>query len=235
MSTLTMNQPGKSVLMMGNEAIARGAIEAGVDFCSAYPGTPSTEITESLARVADHFGLYVEWSTNEIVSLEAATAASLAGLRAIVAMKQNGVNVCADFLMTMVLSGIKSGLVFVAADDPSAISSSNEQDSRNFARFADLPLVEPATFQEAKDMTKWAFELSEKLGLPCMFRSVTRLSHSRGNVQLGEIPEKSRLARFEGSYISGAFVAIQHSGLHQKLEQAREEFESSEFNWYVGP
>ncbi len=235
MSTLTMNQPSKSVLMMGNEAIARGAIEAGVDFCSAYPGTPSTEITESLARVADHFGLYVEWSTNEIVSLEAATAASLAGLRAIVAMKQNGVNVCADFLMTMVLSGIKGGLVFVAADDPSAISSSNEQDSRNFARFADLPLVEPATFQEAKDMTKWAFELSEKLGLPCMFRSVTRLSHSRGNVQLGEIPEKSRLARFEGSYISGAFVAIQHSGLHQKLEQAREEFESSEFNWYVGP
>jgi indolepyruvate ferredoxin oxidoreductase alpha subunit len=104
MSTLTVDQPGKSVLMMGNEAIARGAIEAGVNFCAAYPGTPSTEIAESLARVAEHFGLYAEWSTNEIVALEAAAAASLAGLRAIVAMKQNGVNVCSDFLMTISLS-----------------------------------------------------------------------------------------------------------------------------------
>ena len=160
MSTFTMDRPGTSVLMMGNEAIARGAIEAGVDFCAAYPGTPSTEITESLASAAEHLGLYVEWSTNEMVALEAATAASLAGLRAIVAMKQNGVNVCSDFLMTVSLSGIKGGLVIVAADDPSAISSSNEQDSRNFASFADLPLLEPATFQEAKDMTRWAFELS---------------------------------------------------------------------------
>jgi indolepyruvate ferredoxin oxidoreductase alpha subunit len=235
MATLTLEQPGKSVLMMGNEAIARGAIEAGVDFCAAYPGTPSTEIAESLASVAEHFGLYAEWSTNEMVSLEAATAASLAGLRAIVAMKQNGVNVCSDFLMTVVLSGIKGGLVIVAADDPSAISSSNEQDSRNFARFADLPLLEPATFQEAKDMTKWAFELSEKVGLPCMIRSVTRLSHSRGNVKLGEIPERKVAARFEGAYIAGAFVAVQHAALHMKLEQVRAAFEESEFNWYVGP
>jgi len=235
MSTLTIDQPGKSVLMMGNEAIARGAVEAGVDFCAAYPGTPSTEITESLARVAERFNVYVEWSTNEIVAFEAATAASLAGLRALVAMKQNGVNVCSDFLMTVVLSGTKGGLVFVAADDPSAISSSNEQDSRNFARFADLPLLEPATFQEAKEMTKWAFELSEKLALPCMIRSVTRLSHSRGNVKLGELPEKSRSARFEGAYVSGAFVATQHEALHQKVERAREEFERSEFNSYTGP
>ena len=235
MSTLTTDQPGKSVLMMGNEAIARGAVEAGVDFCASYPGTPSTEITESLARAAERFNVYVEWSTNEKVALEAATAASFSGLRAIVAMKQNGVNVCADFLMTLVLSGTKGGLVIVAADDPSAISSSNEQDSRNFARFADLPLLEPATFQEAKDMTKWAFELSEKLGLPCMIRSVTRLSHSRGNIKLGELPEKSRSARFEGAYISGAFVAIQHQALHQKAELAREEFEASGFNSYTGP
>ncbi|MEE8372758.1 MAG: thiamine pyrophosphate-dependent enzyme [Dehalococcoidia bacterium] len=235
MSTLTLDRPGQTVLMMGNEAIARGAIEAGVDFCAAYPGTPSSEIPESLARVAEHFGLYAEWSTNEIVALEAATAASLAGLRAIVAMKQNGVNVCADFLMTVNLSGTKGGLVIAACDDPSAISSSNEQDSRNFARFADLPLLEPATFQEAKDMTKWAFELSEKIGLPCILRSVTRISHSRGNVELGEIPERTRTAHFEGAYISGAFVPIQHSALHQKLAQAQEEFESSEFNWYAGP
>jgi len=235
MVTLELNQPSKTVLMMGDEAIARGAIEAGVDFCASYPGTPATEITESLARVADRFNIYVEWSTNEIVAFEAATAASLAGLRALVAMKQMGVNVCADFLMTVNLAGTNGGLVLVAADDPSAISSSNEQDSRSYARFADLPLLEPADFQEAKDMTKWAFELSEKLGLLCIMRSVTRLSHSRGNVKLGELPEKARTAKFEGVYISGAFAAAQHAALHQKLEQAREEFESSPFNFYVGP
>ena len=235
MSRLKIDQPGKNVLMMGNEAIARGAIEAGVDFSAAYPGTPSSEILESLARTADHFGHYAEWSTNEMVALEAAAAASLAGLRAIVAMKQNGINVCSDFLMTLNLSGIKGGLVLVVCDDPSAISSSNEQDSRSFARYADVPLLEPATFQEAKDMTKWAFELSEKLGLPCMMRSVTRLSHSRGNVKLGELPRERRLAKFEGVYISGAFVSIQHSMLHQKLALAQQEFEASEFNFYVGP
>ena len=140
--------------------------------------------------MADRFNIYAEWSTNEIVALEAATAASLAGLRAMVAMKQNGVNVCSDFLMTINLSGTNGGLVVVAADDPSAISSSNEQDSRSYARYADLPLLEPADFQEAKDMTRWAFEVSEKLGLPCILRSVTRLSHSRGNVKLGGLPEK---------------------------------------------
>lgn len=235
MSTLTIDQPGKSVLMMGNEAIARGAIEAGVDFSAAYPGTPSSEILESLARVAEHFGHYAEWSTNEMVALEAAAAASMAGLRAIVAMKQNGVNVCSDFLMTLNLSGTKGGLVVVACDDPSAISSSNEQDSRSFARYADLPLLEPATFQEAKDMAKWAFEVSEKLGLPCMLRSVTRLSHSRGNVKLGELPKMRRLAKFEGVYIAGAFVSIQHSMLHQKVALAQKEFEASEFNLYIGP
>jgi indolepyruvate ferredoxin oxidoreductase alpha subunit len=106
MSTVTVDQPGKSVLMMGNEAIARGAIEAGIDFCASYPGTPSTEITESLARAAEQFNIYVEWSTNEKVATEAAAAASLAGLRAIVAMKQNGVNVCADFLMSVNLAGM---------------------------------------------------------------------------------------------------------------------------------
>jgi indolepyruvate ferredoxin oxidoreductase alpha subunit len=221
--------------MMGDEAIARGAIEAGVDFCASYPGTPATEITESLARVADRFNIYVEWSTNEIVAFEAATAASLAGLRALVAMKQMGVNVCADFLMTVNLAGTNGGLVLAACDDPSAISSSNEQDSRNYARYADLPLLEPADFQEAKDMTTWAFEVSEKVGLPCILRSVTRLSHSRGNVKLGELPEKKRTAKFEGVYISGAFAAAQHAALHQKLEQVREDFEASRFNFYVGP
>jgi indolepyruvate ferredoxin oxidoreductase alpha subunit len=237
MGTLELDQPGKTVLMMGNEAIARGAIEAGVDFCASYPGTPSTEVLESLARVAERFGIYAEWSTNEMVSLEAATAASLAGLRALVSMKQPGVNVCADFLMTVNLTGTNGGLVLMVADDPRAMSSINEQDSRSFARYADLPLMEPADCQEAKDMTRWAFELSEKLGLPCMLRTVTRLSHSRRNVELGELPTKKRTARFEGVYIcrDQDLLVTQHAALHQKLEQAREEFEASQFNFYVGP
>ena len=235
MSILKTDEPGRSVLLMGNEAIARGAIEAGVDFCAAYPGTPSSEILESLARVAQDLGLYAEWSTNEMVSLEAAAAASLSGLRAIVAMKQNGLNVCSDFLMTVNLTGTRGGFVLVACDDPTATSSTNEQDSRNFARFADMPLLEPATFQEAKDMTKWAFELSERLRLPCMIRSVSRLSHGRGNVKLGEIPKMRKMARFEGAYVSAMFVPMLHSALHQKLEEAQKEFEESEFNWYVGP
>jgi len=237
MSLMKMDKPGQSVLMMGNEAIARGAIEAGVDFCAAYPGTPSSEILESLASVAEYFGFYAEWSVNEMVSLEAAAAASLAGLRAIVATKQNGVNVLSDFMMTVNLSGTRGGLVIVACDDPSAISSPNEEDSRNFARFADLPLLEPATFNEAREMTRYAFELSEKLALPCIMRSVTRLSHSRGNVELGELVKSGerRTPSFEGVSIAGAFVAMQHSALHGKLEQAREDFESSGFNWYTGP
>lgn len=235
MTIVKIDQPGKSVLMMGNEAIARGAIEAGVNFCAAYPGTPSSDILENLARVADHFGFYAEWSVNEKVALEAAAAASLSGLRSIVAMKQNGLNVCSDFLMTLNLTGVKGGLLLVACDDPSAISSSNEQDSRNFARLADLPLLEPATFQEAKEMTTWAFTLSEKVGLPCIMRSVTRLSHSRGNVKLGRIPSEKKLAIFEGVYVAGAFASMQHAALHQKLEQVREEYEKSEFNWYIGP
>ncbi|MBE0479841.1 MAG: 4Fe-4S binding protein [Dehalococcoidia bacterium] len=235
MPTVDLNQPGKTLLMMGNEAIARGAVEAGVDFAAAYPGTPSSEILEALARVADKLGFYVEWSTNEMVALQAATAAAFSGLRSLVAMKQNGVNVCSDFLMGVNLTGINGALVFMACDDPSGISSNNEEDSRNYARFADLPLLEPATFQEAKEMTRWAFEVSEKLKLPCMLRSVTRLSHSRGNVTLGEITREQRSARFEGTFVSGAFVPAQHALLHAKLEQARELFENSEFNFYEGP
>ncbi len=235
MSIVDRGEPGQTVLMMGNEAIARGAVEAGVDFCAAYPGTPSTDIAESLIDVAERLGIYAEWSTNEMVALEAAAAASLSGLRALVPMKQNGVNVCLDFLMTINLTGIRGGLVLVTCDDPSGISSSNEQDSRNVARLADLPLLEPATFHEAKEMTRWAFELSERTGLPCIVRSVVRISHSRGNVSLGEIRDRRGSAAFDGVHVAGAFVPIQHEELHKKLAAAGEEFEGSNFNWYTGP
>jgi indolepyruvate ferredoxin oxidoreductase alpha subunit len=221
---------------MGNEAIARGALEAGVKVCAAYPGTPSSEIVGSLASVAERLGIHVEWSVNEKVALEVATAASFAGLRGLCAMKQNGLNVAADFLFNLNLTGSVGGLVLVVADDPGGVSSTNEEDSRVFARLGDLPLLEPATFQEAKDMTKWAFALSEDLGLPVLVRSVTRVSHARGNVRLDELPREERKPRFETSRPRVAFPALpHHRELHEKIARANPIFENSPYNFYRGP
>ncbi len=238
MTSITAYEPGASQLLMGNEAIARGALEAGLGFASAYPGTPSSEIIGSLAEVAREMDIHVEWSVNEKVALEAAAAASFAGVRAIVAMKQNGLNVASDFLMNLNLTGTNAGLVLVLCDDPSALSSTNEQDSRPVAKWAKLPLLEPATFQEAADMTKWAFELSEEIKNVCLIRSVTRVSHARGDVRLGELVPPSRQAKFAPTAL-GQFtpyiVSLKHTLLHQKVNKARESFESSSFNWYSGP
>ncbi len=236
--SITAYEPGASQLLMGNEAIARGALEAGLGFASAYPGNPSSEIIGSLAEVAREMDIHVEWSVNEKVALEAAAAASFAGVRAIVAMKQNGLNVASDFLMNLNLTGTNAGLVLVICDDPAGLSSTNEQDSRPIAKWAELPLLEPATFQEAKDMTKWAFELSEKIKNVCLIRSVTRVSHARGDVRLAELMPPGRAARFAPTML-GQFtpllVTLKHNMLHQKVKQAREAFETSDFNWYTGP
>ncbi len=161
MSKLTDQQEGQKVLFMGNEAIARGALEAGISVASGYPGTPSSEIIENLAKAAKERNLYVEWSTNEKVALEVAAAASFAQLRSLCVMKQNGVNVASDFLLHLAGSGTRGGMVLVTCDDPGALSSVNEGESRHFSRMVEIPLLEPGDFQEAKDMTKWAFELSE--------------------------------------------------------------------------
>ncbi len=234
---ILLDEPGKSVLLMGNEAIARGAIEAGVKFCAAYPGSPSSEIIGTLARpeVAETFGLHAEWSTNEIVAIEAAAGASFAGVRSICAMKQNGINVAADFLMSVIMSGCKAGMVVVVGDDPAGHCSNNEMDSRSFARMLDAPLLEPGSIQEAKEMTRWAFELSEELGMPCIVRSVTRISHARGDLLLGALNRPEILPRFEQYDRFLSLGAITHSVLHGRLERAREMFEQSEFNKYVGP
>lgn len=236
MLNVEIDKPGKNVLLMGNEAIARGAIEAGVNFTTAYPGTPSSEIMGTLAKVADKFGFYAEWSTNEKVALEAAGAAAFTGLRSLCAMKHQGVNVCADFLTTVNLTDTKGGFILLVCDDPSAHSSTQEEDTRNFARFVDIPLLEPSSIQEAKDMVKWAFELSENLKLICMMRSVTRISHARGNVKLGEISKEERKASLP---MMGLFISAppppRHTSLHKKLDKARKLFEKSEFNWYSGP
>ena len=238
MSYIGIDEPGKRMLLMGNEAIARGALEAGVHFCSGYPGNPASEILTTLSDVAKEFDSYVEWSVNEIVALEAAGAAAISGLRALTAMKNLGADVCADFLMTANLSGTKGGFVLVTGDDPSAHSTTSELDTRNYARFAGIPLLEPATTQEAKDMTNWAFDLSEELEVICMIRTVTRLSHSRGVVTLGPIKPEKRSANFgfQDMWTSGSsrITCMLHSILHEKLKKAQAKFEESKFNWYVG-
>ena len=236
MSILSKDSPGEKTLLMGNEAIARGAIEAGVQVCAAYPGNPSSEIIGSLSQVAGELGIYVEWSVNEKVALEVATSASFAGLRGLTAMKQNGLNVASDFLFNLNLTGSRGGLVVVVCDDPSALSSTNEEDSRLYAKMCNLPLLEPSTVQEAKMMTQWAFDLSEDLGLPCLIRSVTRLSHARGNVELGSIPKNRPIPKFDTSCpIIPQPVMETHKALHNKIRTCQDRFEESPFNLYYGP
>ncbi|NTW76434.1 MAG: hypothetical protein HGB33_01385 [Syntrophaceae bacterium] len=168
-------------LMSGNEAIARGLYEAGVRFAAAYPGTPSTEIIEAFSK---YEGVYAEWSPNEKVAVEVAIGAALAGEKALAVMKHVGVNVAADPIFTVSYTGIEGALVIVTADDPSLHSSQNEQDNRNYAKFAKIPMLEPADAEEAKRFVKLAFEISEKFDTPVFLRSTTRVSHSKSVVPL---------------------------------------------------
>lgn len=167
--------------MLGNEAIARGAYEAGVKVSAAYPGTPSTEISEN---IVDYKEIYAEWSPNEKVAMEVAIGASISGVRAMASMKHVGVNVASDPLYTVSYSGVNGGLVLVAADDPGLYSSQNEQDTRCVARAAIVPVLEPSDSNEAKEFMKFAFTISEKYDTPVILRTTTRLSHSQGPVTL---------------------------------------------------
>jgi indolepyruvate ferredoxin oxidoreductase, alpha subunit len=174
------------VLLSGDEAIARGAFEAGARVATAYPGTPSTEILEALAKCPE---IYAEWAPNEKVALEVAIGASLAGARALVSMKHVGLNVASDPLMTASYVGVRGGLVVISADDPGMFSSQNEQDNRHYARFAKIPMLEPADSREAKDFVAGAFELSEQFDTPVLVRITTRIAHSGTLVTLGERAE----------------------------------------------
>ena len=173
-------------ILLGNEAIARGAYEAGVKVSAAYPGTPSTEVSESLVQYDE---IYAEWAPNEKVSTEVAIGASIAGVRSMCVMKHVGMNVAADPLYTAAYTGVRGGLVLVVADDPGMYSSQNEQDSRMVARAAMVPIVEPSDSAEAKEFMKYAYDLSEKYDTPVILRSTTRLSHSQGLVELEERAE----------------------------------------------
>ena len=233
-------------LLMGNDAIARGALEAGVNVVTGYPGTPSSEIVEQLAKVAEESNLYVEWSVNEKVALEVAAAGSYARLKSMCVMKQVGVNVAADSLLHIAEYGTRGGLVLVSCEDPGALSSTNEGDSRPYAKMMEFPLLEPGDFQEAKDMAKWAFELSEDIRNIVMLRSVTRLSHASGNVIMGELPKDRPKAAFEFNstpmdQMKGPILAfptlvdpLRRRQL-EKLSKAEKIFEGSPFNKYTGP
>ncbi|MCI8830039.1 MAG: indolepyruvate ferredoxin oxidoreductase subunit alpha [Lachnospiraceae bacterium] len=187
-------------IMLGNEAYARGAWEAGVKVSAAYPGTPSTEISENLAKYSE---VYAEWSPNEKVAAEVAIGASISGVRALASMKHVGLNVAADPLYTAAYTGVGGGLVLIVADDPGMYSSQNEQDTRMIGRAANVPVLEPSDSQEAKDFVKLAYDISEKYDTPVIVRSTTRLSHSQGVVTLEErtVPEDKPYERNPAKYV----------------------------------
>ncbi len=233
--TMTANAPGQVCLMQGNEAITRGAVEAGIHFAASYPGSPSSQVLGMLGKIAKERGFYAQWSTNEVCALESCMGASLAGARAICIVKQNGLLCTADALFCGAQHGVKGGLVIVTSDDPSAHSSTNEFDSRWQAEGACVPMLEPTTMQEAKDMVPYAFELSERVGQMVIIRLTTRVCHGRGNVTLGPLPDRPESLRTVGEWDRMTCVAYQHEPMLQKLDAIRREFGDSAFNHYAGP
>ncbi len=238
MHKLLTENPGKKMLLLGNEAIARGAIEAGVAFASTYPGTPSSEISLNFFQMAQESDLYFEYSTNEKISMEVAAAAANSGVRSMCVMKHVGVNVAADALMTLAYVGVKGGMVILSADDPFMFSSQNEQDNRYYAKLSGLPLIEPSSVEEAKEMIPYAFDLSEKLQEPVIFRTTTRINHSTGVVTLGEIRQPVTQGNFTKDPLNLVVVPAVARNLHVKLlknyDAAQEIAEDSKYNFITG-
>jgi indolepyruvate ferredoxin oxidoreductase alpha subunit len=190
------NAPGTRACLLGNVAMARGALEAGVQFFSCYPGTPSSEIGDTFARIAREADITFEYSVNEKIAVEIAFAACLAGARSMCSMKHLGLNYANDPISTMPYVGVEAGMVIVSAGDPSAITSPNEQDQRHFSRFLYYPILDPATPDDGLRMTRFAFGLSEETRLPVIIRPTTRVCHASGMVELGELPETRHEIRF---------------------------------------
>ena len=238
MHKLLAENPGEKMLLLGNEAIARGAIEAGVAFTSTYPGTPSSEISLQFFQISQESDLYFEYSTNEKIAMEVAAAAANAGIRSMCVMKHVGVNVAADALMTLAYVGVKGGMVILSADDPFMFSSQNEQDNRYYAKMAGLPLVEPSSVAEAKDLVPYAFDLSEKLKEPVILRTTTRINHSTGVVELREIKKRVPGGDFIKDPLNLVTVPAVARKLHVKLlenyDTAQEIAETSLYNFIEG-
>ncbi len=231
---IAVDQPGSYLLLNGDEAVARGAVEAGVKVASSYPGTPSTEILETIAQAAKNLAIYAEWSINEIVALEVAAGASMAGERAIVSMKHVGLNVASDAAMTLAYTGVVGGLVIVVCDDPAMHSSQNEQDTRYFAVHSNIPLLDAGNPQEALEMTREAFKISERLQLPVIVRLTTRVAHGKARVTINEIVKSSRKAEFDKN--SSRWVMVpsnaikQHRVLQARVLEATDLANRSKFN-----
>ena len=217
-------------ILLGNEAFARGAYEAGVKVAAAYPGTPSTEITESIAKYED---IYAEWSPNEKVALEVAIGASIGGARALCCMKHVGLNVAADPLFTVSYTGVNGGLVIIVADDPGMHSSQNEQDSRYYARSAQIPMLEPSDSAEAKDYMPLAYTLSEQFDTPVLIRTTTRISHSRGLVELAdreEVPLKEYVKDIRKYVMMPGMAKGRHIVVEQRMLDIEEYADSYQIN-----
>jgi len=220
----------RTVFFSGNEAIAHGAVRAGAGFACGYPGTPSTEILETAARLE---GIHAEWCVNEKVALETAVGASLAGVRSIVTMKHVGLNVAADPFMTLSLTGVNAGLVVVSADDPGMHSSQNEQDNRHYARFAKVPMLEPSDSQEAYDYVAEAFALSEEFDTPVLLRTTTRISHGRGQVvrRVPVVPEPRDYERDIAKYVMvPQYARLRNRIVLERLEKLRRRAEETPLN-----
>lgn len=242
MDKLLTPSGGKTHLLLGNEAIVRGALEAGMAFATCYPGTPSSEVPDTLYRLGkqhpEKVKYYFEYSTNEKVALEVAAGAAVAGLRTLCTMKHVGLNVAADPLMTLAYVGVNAGMVILVADDPSMFSSQNEQDSRYYARLSGMPMLEASTVTDLKEMTKYAFELSEELKTPVLMRTSTRVSHARQAVtfdKLGKVKQKSKFDKSPMDYVTVPAVSRKlHLRLLDVYDRAMAISEKSQFNTLSG-
>ncbi len=225
-------------LLLGNEAIVRGLVEAGVKFAATYPGTPSSEIGNILENMAHETDMYFEFSSNEKVAMEVAAAAASSGVRSFTFMKHVGLNVAADPMMTLAYAGVKAGMLIMSADDPSSHSSQNEQDNRYYSTISLLPMMEPSTAQEAKDMIREAYRISEELTVPLIFRTTTRVNHARSIVKFGDIDESSSTGHFDKDdkrFVNiPAFAKMNRVRLLEINKKAQELSESSDLNFVDG-
>jgi indolepyruvate ferredoxin oxidoreductase alpha subunit len=222
-----LEEPGKKVVLLGNEAVVRGALEAGVGFAAAYPGTPSSEVPITFSMIAKKVGIYFEYSSNEKIAFEVAAGAAWSGVRAIVSQKQFGLNVASDSIGPVAYTGVRAGLVVMVADDPDGWSSAqSEQDTRYYARMFKMPMIEPSNPQECSDYTKLAFEISEEFHVPVFLRTTTKVSHSIGSVMLGELKKPEIRGRFQKDpdkyYNIMPHLQVLHDRLDKKLEQIEE-------------
>ncbi|NNF99622.1 MAG: indolepyruvate ferredoxin oxidoreductase subunit alpha [Desulfobacteraceae bacterium] len=238
MHKLLTNDQSKKMMVLGNEAIARGALEAGLAFAATYPGTPSSEISLNFFQISQESDLYFEYSANEKVAMEMAAAAANSGVRSMAIMKHVGLNVAADALMTLAYVGVKAGLVVLTADDPFMFSSQNEQDNRYYAKLGGLPMLEPSSVEEAKEMVGQALGISEQLQVPVLFRTTTRINHSTAPVDLKPLNIGKPEGKFDKdpmNYVTVPAISRRlHVKLLEKLEKAKELSETSPFNFIEG-